>query len=263
MIDSVSDIIIRYHRDGDRLDVAGLNQITVLVDRSQTAMTEIGWNVWYAGLEGPPHYHDEKEQLFVITEGTGTVTVGENTYRVGPNHLVHVPQSVMHRTEVDPGQPLAYLLYNAFKDSHKEGHASFAAHIEEAKHERRQQADAASRGATIDWTRVQKPGVHMVLDDMTGADASVSVPPLLEPPATQRCVVELVSLLPDGEYVAGDMEDGEVTLFMVSGTSVLITARQDYRLDQGYLAYLPAGTTAIVRAGSAPVRFLSCTTLLS
>ena len=106
-------------RDGQRLDVAGLNEITVLVDRSRTALTEVGVNRWRAGLDGPPHFHDHKEQIFYILDGTGNITVGKNSYRVQAGDLIYVPRGAMHRTVVDAGREIAYLLFNAFSDSER------------------------------------------------------------------------------------------------------------------------------------------------
>lgn len=43
-----------------KLDVSGLNEITVLIDRSETALTEVAINSWSPGLDGPPHAHEAK-----------------------------------------------------------------------------------------------------------------------------------------------------------------------------------------------------------
>ena len=41
-------MIHRYYKEGQKLDVAGLNQITVLLDRTETELTEIALNEWRA-----------------------------------------------------------------------------------------------------------------------------------------------------------------------------------------------------------------------
>ena len=66
-------MICSHYQKGQKLDVAGLNVVTVLVDRSQTQLTEVGWNRWSKGLEGPPHSHEAKEQIFYVTDGEGIV----------------------------------------------------------------------------------------------------------------------------------------------------------------------------------------------
>ncbi len=262
MIDDNSGMMVRHYQHGEVLDVAGLNQITVLIDRSRTALTEIGWNVWHAGLEGPPHFHDAKEQLFYITNGTGTITVGNTSYRVGPDHLIHVPVGAMHRTEVDPGEPLAYLLYNAFKDAHKEGHATFADHIGEAKHERRRQADAATCGATIDWSRVDTPGAHIVVAEGQAAGGVSTVHTLVEPPATQRCIVDRICQPAGAEYILRRLPHGERSLFVTRGSALLVTAGESAPLSPGDVAFLPAHLAGILNIESDPFCCLCFTTML-
>ena len=112
-------MILRNPCKGEKLDVAGLNEITVLIDRSETALTEVGMNEWRIGLEGPPHAHDQKEQIFFITSGIGSIVIGSDKFQVGPGHLLYVPTGVRHQSIVGSDKPLIYLLYNAFADSRK------------------------------------------------------------------------------------------------------------------------------------------------
>ena len=81
-------MICRYYQHGQQLDVAGLNVVTLLLDRSETLLTEVGWNRWRKGLEGPPHSHDAKEKSFeemynrvapdrIARWKSGDITVGE------------------------------------------------------------------------------------------------------------------------------------------------------------------------------------------
>ena len=135
-------MINRYYKDGQKLDVSGLNQITVLIDRSETELTEIGLNEWRAGLEGPPHQHAAKDQIFYIVSGEGVVSVGSETYEVLPGNLVYIPAGILHKTEVKSVVPLGYILFNVFSSPDKEGHASFADHIKKVKEIRRSQADS-------------------------------------------------------------------------------------------------------------------------
>lgn len=134
----------RYNQ-GQKLDVAGLNEITVLIDRSRTLRTEVALNTWRAGLVGPPHAHQEKEQTFFITGGRGTVVVGPERREVRAGDVVFVPAGALHQTIAAADEALEYLLFNAFLTETREGHATFAEHIEQVKDTRRRQADAAQR----------------------------------------------------------------------------------------------------------------------
>ena len=67
-------------KEGEKLDVAGLNEIIVLLDRSETEKTEVALNIWPPNLDGPPHKHDEKEQIFYFTSGKGIVKIGKDSF---------------------------------------------------------------------------------------------------------------------------------------------------------------------------------------
>jgi len=137
-------MICRKFDQGPTLDVAGLNRLRVIIDRSETARTEVALNIWPAGLLGPPHRHEQKEQTFFITAGSGQITVGGETRDVGVGDVVFVPAGVEHRTVAGEGADLEYVLFNAFLSDEKEGHATFAEHIDRVKSVRRAQADRAA-----------------------------------------------------------------------------------------------------------------------
>lgn len=256
-------VICRHYGDGERLDVAGLNEITVLIDRSQTALTEVGLNVWHAGLEGPPHFHDAKEQVFFVTSGNGTVTVAGESFEVKPNDLVYVPAGAMHRTVVEPGEPLTYLLFNAFKDADKEGHASFAEHISEAKHERRQQADQAAQGAAIDWSRTAEKGRHISVDlSVTQRHPdNVAIVQLLDPGDTHRCAVDLVAQQAGQRRSIEIRRDSEKALFFLSGLAVVCVGDESWSVAAGDVMYISCGQTVTTETGDAELAFLCLSTI--
>jgi quercetin dioxygenase-like cupin family protein len=138
-------MICRRYNQGQRLDVAGINQIVVIIDRSETARTEVGLNIWPAGTVGPRHRHEEKEQTFFVTSGRGEVTVGDEKRQIARGDVVFVPAGAEHQTIAAADEDLHYLLYNAFLGEQKEGHATFAEHIEKVKATRREQAERARK----------------------------------------------------------------------------------------------------------------------
>ncbi len=143
-------MIQRRYDEGELLDVAGLNTIRVALDRSETARTEIGLETWRAGLVGPPHKHEQKEQVFLVTAGSGRIRVGSDERPVAKGDLIFIPAGVEHQTFAAPDEDLEYLLFNAFLDDRKEGHATFAEHIEKVKATRRTQADGAREAAAAE-----------------------------------------------------------------------------------------------------------------
>ena len=137
-------MINRYYKKGQKLDVAGLNEITVLLDRSETEFSEIGWNCWRPNLDGPPHKHNDKDQIFYITDGVGKVRLGNKVFDVKPGCMAYVPAGMVHQTITTTDEQLCYILFNVFNTQDKEGHVSFAEHIEKVKQIRKQQAESGS-----------------------------------------------------------------------------------------------------------------------
>ncbi len=246
------------------MDVAGLNQITVLIDRSQTSLTEVGLNMWYVGLEGPPHFHDGKEQIFFVLSGTAEVIVSGQTFQVKPNDLIHVPLGAMHRTVVDVGQPLTYLLFNAFKDHQKEGKASFVDHLAEAKHVRRRQADEAAQGVPIDWARTSTKGRCIEVAASRPEDAQgTQWVTLLSPDETYRAAADLVVQGPGQEQKLNLRSNSEHILFVLGGTGFVRVAGKGWPVGSGDVLYIPGDRETTAQADEQGLSFLSLDTILS
>ena len=136
-------MIQRKFDEGQMLDVAGLNTIKVVIDRSETRRTEVGFEKFRAGLIGPPHKHEEKEQVYLMMSGSGWVTVDGEKRAVSKGDIIYVPANAVHQTIASPDEDLDYLLFNSFFNDDKEGSATYAEHIEKVKALRKEQAKAA------------------------------------------------------------------------------------------------------------------------
>jgi oxalate decarboxylase/phosphoglucose isomerase-like protein (cupin superfamily) len=75
------------------------------------------------------------------------VKLGTKSYPVKPGNLLYVPCGTVHQTIATGNEPLCYMLFNIFNDDSKEGHRTFADHIEKVKQVRRQQAESGSADA--------------------------------------------------------------------------------------------------------------------
>jgi mannose-6-phosphate isomerase-like protein (cupin superfamily) len=257
-------MICRHCTQGQRLDVAGLNEITVLVDRSETRLTEVGLNTWRRGLEGPPHSHEAKEQVFYVTAGQGVVVVGQARYAVKPGSLVYVPPRVVHQTIVTGGEALSYLLFNAFLDESKEGHASFADHIQRVKQVRREQAETqraevAGAGPAESTTR---PGLHV--EDIRrgrvydfGSNTSGLV---LERSETARCEVTLVTWPRGNRGAMVAHAEKEQTFFVLAGRGRVTVADETSDVGVGHVVFVPWNTPHTTEASDETLEYLCLNT---
>jgi mannose-6-phosphate isomerase-like protein (cupin superfamily) len=260
-------MICTNYQEGEKLDVAGLNVVTVLVDRSQTQLTEIGWNCWRPGLEGPPHSHDAKEQIFYVTEGEGTVVVGKERYPVKPGSMVYVPRSVVHQTIVTGAGPLSYFLFNAFLDEGKEGHASFADHIDKVKQVRLRQAQAqqaavanadARGGSDQPGKCIQDVPEGHVLDSRTHTAIL-----LLGRNETSRCEVTLVICPRDSKKATAAHPAKEQTLVVLSGRGVIRIGDESRAVSGGDVVFVPWNTAHTTGALDLDLSYLCFSTLVT
>lgn len=257
-------MICRHYQTGQRLDVAGLNVVTVLVDRSETQLTEVGWNCWRKGLEGPPHSHQAKEQIFYVTDGEGIVVVGPARHAVKPGSLIYVPPTVVHRTIVTGDAPLRYFLFNAFLDSRKEGHASFADHIEKVREVRRQQAllqQAAVAGADAPG-KFDRPG-KLVADIHAGRlfdFGSNTTRLILERNETVRAEVTLVSWPRGNRGAMVSHPEKEQTFFVLAGHGKVTISGETLPVGVGDVVFVPWKAPHTTEAGDETLTYLCLNT---
>ena len=65
------------------------------------------------GFPGPPlHVHERLHDMFYVLEGVLTVTVGEQTNRVGPGSFVCVPPGVAHTFSNPSDRPVRFLNFS-------------------------------------------------------------------------------------------------------------------------------------------------------
>ena len=249
-------MICRNVLKGQKLNVANLNEITVLVDRSETNLTEVAMNFWRAELNGPPHSHAGKEQVFYITEGSGVVNVGRESHPVKRGSLVYIPEGVVHQSIADRSA-LTYFLFNAFLEPTKEGCANYADHIEKVKVIRQQQA--ATGKATADPNlskRVSTKNPRFIAE----ACGTTSVA-LVVHADTEGCEVDRVCL-DQGAIRRAQYQDREQTLFVLSGGGKMAIGHEKCELEPGTVAFIPVNVQQSVEAGVGGLAYLSFSTFM-
>lgn len=247
-------MIARHYLHGQKLSVADLNEITVLIDRGETSLTEVGMNFWREKLSGPPHSHIGKEQVFFVTEGGGVIHVDGHAHQVGPSSLVYVPEGVVHQS-VAGDEALTYFLFNAFLEPTKEGCASYEEHIEKVKSIRQRQADTGK--ATLDpevGVRVSTKRPRIIVN-AGGSNSAV----LLARPDADGCEVERVSLRKAVSRTARHA-DREQTLFVLLGTGSVNVGGEEAEAKPGMVVFIPMDSPQVVTAGDDGLTYLSFST---
>ncbi len=260
-------MIHRFYREGQKLDVSGLNEITVLVDRSETEMTEIGWNCWRPRLDGPPHKHNDKDQIFYITDGDGIVKLGDRKYEVRPGNIIYVPAGLVHQTITTGNEALCYLLFNVFLSTDKEGHTSFADHIEKVKQIRRKQAETGQ--AEID--DIEDSGVHILparfienISDGKMHDSGASITTfLLDRTQTNRLEFKLVEWPPNSRGAMAADNEKEQTFFIIEGSGTIYIGSEKDQVKPGDLLFVPRNTKHTTETKSDILKYLCLCSIIT
>jgi len=258
-------MIRRHYTEGQKLNVADLNEINVLVDRSETTLTEVARNTWPAGINGPPHSHEAKEQIFYITSGEGRIIVGGDEFAVKPGSLVFVPRGVVHQTIASEEAPLCYFLFNAFLDPAKEGHATFADHISKVKETRRKQAATGNSnvGPGAQSASSKKPGKHV--GDIRkgkffdfGANTATL---LLDRSETEGSELALVTWPKGNKGPLVAHAEKEQTFFVLEGRGKVTVGEETKEVQPGDVAFVPWNTPHTTEAVGEELTYLCFNTL--
>jgi mannose-6-phosphate isomerase-like protein (cupin superfamily) len=62
-----------------------------------------------SGGSTAPHYHPLTEEIYYILEGTGRMTIGEETRDVGPGDAIAIPSRAVHTITTTSSTPLKFL----------------------------------------------------------------------------------------------------------------------------------------------------------
>jgi quercetin dioxygenase-like cupin family protein len=257
-------MIFRDSHTGDKLDVAGLNEITVIVDRSETKLSESAINRWTPGLLGPPHKHEQKEQIFFIIGGEGEVKIGNEVFPARPGDLLFVPANVVHQTINRGKNTLDYFLFNAFLSEDKEGHASFAEHVNAMKGTRLAQANAQSAdvasGKPLASSNVKgryfKNVTSIKIEPSSGLSQSIILPRQ----QTQRSEAALLHLPANGNVSFETDAAHEHTVFVLSGSGTFSSKEAAKEVNRGEIIFMAANSRLKIQTGPAD---LTCLVLSS
>lgn len=192
------------------------------------------------------------------------VVVGSARYAVKPGSLVYLPPRVVHQTIVTGEAPLSYLLFNAFLDASKEGHASFAEHIEQVKQLRQQQAQhgRADVGGSTATPVSDRAGRH--IPDVAFASGSAVTSPILLLSRAETCRSEVTRLAWIGPTPAAATAcaDREQTLFFLEGRGHVRVGKETAEIGPGDVVFVPCGVTYQVESDACGLRALCFATLL-
>ena len=61
--------------------------------------------------KGTPHLHTGYDEVYYVLSGTGTITLGQETYPLRPGSVAVIQVGVPHSLEAEPGQQLEFVIF--------------------------------------------------------------------------------------------------------------------------------------------------------
>lgn len=88
----------------------------IVVDRSQSATSEVFMVIVESGKRVHHHQHNDTEQVFYIIEGAGTLFIGKNNteFAFKPGDVIRIPPSTLHSVYANMNANIKYLCVDCF-----------------------------------------------------------------------------------------------------------------------------------------------------
>jgi mannose-6-phosphate isomerase-like protein (cupin superfamily) len=88
------------------------SELRPLMDRTTSEITQcsLAEELLPPGRAVAAHHHRELEEIYYILSGTGTMTVGGESRRVGPGDAIYVPRGSRHTLENTGAEPIRLLV---------------------------------------------------------------------------------------------------------------------------------------------------------
>lgn len=96
--------LLRSPEDRVRRDTALIVPSADTVGRIMT----VGFTTVYPGCSTRGHAHDDREEIYIVVRGRGTVLVGDDAYDVGTDDVLYIPPGPLHTARNVCGTPFEY-----------------------------------------------------------------------------------------------------------------------------------------------------------
>ena len=105
-------MLIVNRRDSKILHTPHGSEIRPLIDRTTSPITQcsLAEELLPPGKSVSPHHHEVLEEVYYILEGTGEMTVGDETREVGAGDAIYIPKHNRHTLTNTGAQIMRILL---------------------------------------------------------------------------------------------------------------------------------------------------------
>ncbi len=104
-------------------------EYSVLLPRERSECVEILLERFPKGLAFPIHQHKECEQTYLVYEGEGEVTVGNEVKKITKGSVVYIPRLTDHCVRNVGDSELVYVVVETYPDGYLPNEPTWDAHI--------------------------------------------------------------------------------------------------------------------------------------
>ncbi len=104
----------------------------IVMDRSEAKFSEVFIVVIEPGKAPPLHKHDDTEQIFYVTAGSGELTIGKDSpkkMKVSTGDVVRIPVGAWHSILANQGDTLTYLAVDCFGGIRNQSEPTWDSHV--------------------------------------------------------------------------------------------------------------------------------------
>jgi mannose-6-phosphate isomerase-like protein (cupin superfamily) len=104
----------------------------LIMDRSDSANSEVFWVILEPDEAPPLHVHEDAEQLFYVIEGVGELRTGPEGAHVdaiNPGDLVRIPPGTHHSVKARGDRRVVYLSIDCFSNGRPANEPTWDSHV--------------------------------------------------------------------------------------------------------------------------------------
>jgi mannose-6-phosphate isomerase-like protein (cupin superfamily) len=255
-------MIHRYFKDGVKPELNDTNQVTVLIGRDETELTEVIFNQSPPELEGPKFTDNGKDQIIFITSGMGILDIENRVYKVKKGCCTYIPSGILFQIKNKSSKPLCYLLYNIYKNKKSEEYKTSHDRIDKIKPAGKQIVDSIpDAGEKVNFGVKSKfyNNIHSGKKFEFGSNSTIL---LLDRNETNKCELTLVSWPSGNKGALVAHKEKEQTFFILNGHGWITIDKETDEVKSGDLIFVPRNTPHTTQAANCKLSYL-CMNALS
>ncbi len=126
-------MIAKNYKDGEAYQYSENEQEILLIDRSETTLTELSAVIIAANSSGAKNNYEKKELNIIVASGSGEIEIDGELVQLEKNNMFYVPATTVFQLINNKSEALELIVFSAFLTDDKEGCTSFTEYYSKTK----------------------------------------------------------------------------------------------------------------------------------